>query len=118
MSAHHSINYIEFPATDLAATKLFYNKVFGWTFQDWGDTYISFDGAGIDGGFDADSETRKPIASGVLVVLYSDDLAQTAKAVVDAGGTISVPEFGFPGGRRFHFLGPNGNELAVWKPSD
>jgi len=116
---HHSINYVEFPSLDLAATKSFYGQVFGWEFQDWGDTYVSFQGAGIDGGFDA-SEARKPIetsGAGALVILYSDDLAATETNIVAAGGSISVPAFEFPGGRRFHFLDPSGNELAVWTKS-
>lgn len=110
---HHTINYIELPATDLVATKTFYGTVFGWQFTDWGTEYVSFSGAAIDGGFTADGSV-KPQAIGVLVVLYSSDLGQTETAIKNAGGTIVVPTFEFPGGRRFHFNDPNGNELAVW----
>ena len=108
---HHHIDYIELPANDVEATKRFYATVFGWTFQDWGPSYVSFDGAGIDGGFDAESAVS---AAGALVVLFSEDLESTLAAVEAAGGSITKPIFSFPGGRRFHFTDPNGNELAVW----
>ena len=118
VNIHHSINYIELPATDLAATKAFYGTVFGWEFQDWGPAYISFSGAAVEGGFEQTPVATPPSASdkGVLVVLYSDDLAGTLEAVTTFGGEIIRPTFAFPGGRRFHFLDPNGNELAVWSP--
>lgn len=113
MPTNNTINYIELPATDLAATKEFFSKVFGWSFTDWGEEYVSFEGAGIDGGFRSDGEV-KPEKNGVLVVLYFDDLESCEKNVKSAGGQIKLPIFKFPGGRRFHFLDPNGNELAVW----
>ncbi len=114
-NTHHAFNYIELPATDLSAMKTFYGNAFGWTFQDWGDTYVAIHGSGVEGGMDANS-ARKPCADGVLVILYSDDLEGSEKSVVDAGGLISVPAYGFPGGRRFHFTDPSGNELAIWTP--
>ena len=107
---HHKINYIEFTASDIPKTKEFYTKVFGWSFQDWGPDYISFTGLGIDGGF----IKGEPKQGGPLVVLYSSDLAATEKAIADAGGTIVVQPFEFPGGRRFHFADTTGNLLAVW----
>ena len=110
---HHTINYLELPATDLNAIRTFYGKVFGWEFTDWGSEYISFSGAGIDGGFRADGEVS-PQSPGPLVVLYSSNLESTEKEIVAAGGEICVPVFEFPGGRRFQFKDPNGNELAVW----
>ncbi len=111
--SHNSINYIEFPMIKTAETKAFYSGVFGWAFTDWGPNYVSFSGAGIDGGFNGldDAQILKP---GILVVLYADDLAQKLKEVSDAGGRIEKPIYDFPGGKRFHFLDPNGNELAVW----
>lgn len=111
---HHSINYIEFPSTDLASTKKFYGDVFGWEFQDWGETYISFSGAEVSGGFELNPEGRSPSRQGALVVLYSKDLVATEKAIVAAGGKVVTEAFDFPGGRRFQFTDPNGNELAVW----
>jgi len=113
---HRKINYIEFAATDVARAKQFYAAAFGWEFQDWGPEYISFSaaGAGIDGGFRAAKagETRGEAAP--LVVLYSADLKVTEDAIVAAGGSIVVPTFEFPGGRRFHFSDGVGNVLAVW----
>lgn len=112
MSAkNNTINYIELPSTDLDKTKKFYGDLFGWSFTDWGDDYISFEGAGIDGGFTT-LTTSQPC--GVLVVLYSDNLETCLDQVTAAGGVIVKPIFEFPGGRRFQFTDPSGNELAVW----
>ena len=93
--------------------KAFYGAVFGWSFEDWGETYVAIHGAGVDGGFDGAAE-RSPSDQGALVILVSDDLPASEAAIRGAGGTISVPAYGFPGGRRFHFKDPSGNELAVW----
>jgi predicted enzyme related to lactoylglutathione lyase len=113
---HHKINYIEFSATDVGKAKDFYNSVFGWTFQDWGAEYVSFshDSADIDGGFRLANEGESASGCSPLVVLYSGDLAATQNAIVAAGGSIVVPTFEFPGGRRFHFSDGLGNVLAVW----
>jgi predicted enzyme related to lactoylglutathione lyase len=108
----NSINYIEFPLVHNAETKKFYHQVFGWEFTDWGPNYISFTGANIDGGFNG--EDAEVSASGVLVVLYASDLDQKLADVKKAGGEIRKPVFKFPGGKRFHFNDPNGNQLAVW----
>ncbi len=110
---HHSINYIELPSHDLAVTKAFYGSLFGWTFTDWGPDYISFAGAGIDGGFHSGGEVV-PQKPGVLVVLYSENLEATCESVVAAGASITLELFSFPGGRRFQFRDPSGNEMAVW----
>lgn len=111
---HHTIHYVEFTTPDIAGTKAFYEKVFGWTFQDWGPDYISFgiEHSGINGGFQKGAV--KASAGAPLVVLYSRDLKATEQAVVAAGGSIVVPTFEFPGGRRFHFSDGHGNVLAVW----
>ncbi|WP_017930229.1 VOC family protein [Robiginitomaculum antarcticum] len=114
MSNHHKIHYIELPAIDLGAMKTFYSAVFGWTFTDYGPTYASFSGAGIDGGFDTAGGGRKPSKQGALVILYSDDLEASLAALTAHGAEITVPIFDFPGGRRFHFTDPSGNELAIW----
>lgn len=106
-----SINYIEFPATDLERTRTFYGRAFGWTFVDYGPRYLAFHGAGVDGGFALDAS---PSVGGVLVVLYHEALGSTEARVRELGGEISRAIFTFPGGHRFHFLDPNGNELAVW----
>ncbi|PCI44836.1 MAG: glyoxalase [Alphaproteobacteria bacterium] len=114
MTAHHKISYIEFPARDLEATKVFFNKVFGWDFQDYGPDYTAFSGQGVDGGFyQSDLKASKSEGS-ALIVIYSNNLEETETLVKDAGGRIIVGIFDFPGGRRFHFTEPSGNELAVW----
>jgi predicted enzyme related to lactoylglutathione lyase len=105
------IDYIEFPATGMATTKAFYAAAFGWSFADYGPDYAAFEGEGTDGGFASDPESApaKP-----LVVLYAKDLEAMEAKVHAAGGVVSRPIFAFPGGRRFHFQDPSGNELAVW----
>ncbi len=110
---NNSINYIELPMVKNAETKRFYGQVFGWEFTDWGPNYISFSGAGIDGGFNGEDDAviSKP---GVLVVLYANDLATKLEEVTKAGGDIIKPTYEFPGGKRFHFIDPNGTELAIW----
>lgn len=110
---NNSINYIELPMVNNAETKKFYMQVFEWAFTDWGPNYISFSGANIDGGFNGEGDTQVS-NGGVLVVLYADDLNEKYEEVIKAGGEIVKPIFDFPGGKRFHFLDPNGNELAVW----
>lgn len=105
------LDYLEMPAAGgtLDSVKAFYSTAFSWTFTDYGPTYSAYS-EGLDGGFDADREaTAKP-----LPVLYSEALEETQDAVEAAGGKIVKPIFSFPGGRRFHFLDPAGNELAVW----
>lgn len=110
---NNTINYIEFPLVRNAETQAFYSTVFGWTFTEWGPDYISFAGAGIDGGFNGlDGAAVSP--TGILVVLYAGDLAAKRDEVEAAGGDIVKPIYDFPGGRRFHFRDPNGTELAVW----
>jgi len=113
---HHRIDYLEFTVRDLAAAKRFYSEAFGWSFNDYAPTYagIQADEEGMEVGGMAEGEPRP---GGVLVVLYSTDLPASEAAVVAAGGTITTPPFDFPGGRRFHFHDPSGNELAVWAAS-
>ncbi len=108
-----TINYIEFPLTDPAATKQFYETLFGWEFQEWGPKYLSFSSAGIDGGFNGEDKT--PVQNpGVLVILFSDDLEASLASVKEVGASILRDIYSFPGGQRFHFADPNGNELAIW----
>ena len=113
---HHAINYIEFTTSDITLTKAFYQTAFGWKFQDWGPDYVSFDKAnsGIDGGFRKGEPRQTYANSAPLIVIYSENLEATQKAVELAGGKITVPPFEFPGGRRFHFSDGQGNVLAVW----
>jgi uncharacterized protein len=104
------IVYLELPADNLATTKNFYTNLFGWTFQDYGPTYAAFSGGGTEGGFNADPAER---TKAPLPVIESENLEQTEEAILKAGGKIIVPIFSFPGGRRFHFTDPAGNELAI-----
>jgi predicted enzyme related to lactoylglutathione lyase len=108
---HHRINYIEFPAQDLTRIKEFYTAVFGWQFTDYGPEYVGFNDGNLDGGFTAGVVAS---ASGPLVILYSENLEESLRAVESAGGSITLAPFDFPGGRRFHFADPAGNQLAVW----
>jgi len=109
-----TIDYIEFPAADFDATKSFYSKAFGWRFQDYGEDYCGFNDEKLDGGFYKSKRSSSTENGSALVVLYADDLEKTLEKVVANGGIIVRPMFDFPGGRRFHFADPNGNELAVW----
>ena len=114
MNLHEKINYVELPAKDLAGTKAFFQSVFGWSLVDYGPDYTAFENQGLDGGFfqsDLASSTEKGAA---LIVFYSNQLEATLAKVEKAGGSILRPIFSFPGGRRFHFTEPSGNEFAVW----
>lgn len=108
------IDYIEFVVREIARAKTFYTEAFGWTFTDYGPDYTSFTDGRIGGGFTTDGE---PKPGGALVILYASDLAGTQARIEAAGGRIVRPAFDFPGGRRFHFTDPDGNELAVWSES-
>ena len=105
------INYVEFKAKDLQKVKAFYSGVFGWTFTDYGPDYTAFSKSGLEGGFE---KTENDIANGALIVLYHQDLEAIQQKVEQAGGAIAKNIFSFPGGRRFHFKDPSGNELAIW----
>jgi len=111
MSRHHIIDYIEFSVTDLSEAKSFYAMALGWEFTDYGPEYAGIKGAEREmGGL----TQGKASSGGPLVVLYSDDLEASEKQIVEAGGVIEKEIFSFPGGRRFHFKDPSGNELAMW----
>lgn len=105
------INYIEFKAHDLEKIKEFYAMAFGWSFTDYGPTYTAFSDSGLEGGF---AKTEEKIVNGALIVLYHENLEEIKDMVTKAGGTIVKDIFSFPGGRRFHFTDPSGNELAIW----
>jgi len=112
MHADGKIDYVEFPGKDMAATKAFYAQAFGWSFTDYGPDYAAFEGQGTDGGFNAEDGRAFP-----LVVLFASDLEAMQARVTTAGGRITREIMSFPGGRRFHFRDPSGNELAVWSDS-
>ncbi len=107
----HRIDYIEIMVRDVAKAKRFYGTAFGWTFEDFGPDYASFKDGGIGGGFNG---TEAPHPGGPLVILYTSALEATRDRVASAGGRIVREIFEFPGGRRFHFADPDGNELAAW----
>ena len=114
MHDHEKLDYVEYPAVNLEATRNFFREVFDWTFEEFGPDYCAFAGQGLDGGFyrsDLYSSTRNGSA---LLVFYSSDLEATLAKIERAGGRIEKPIFAFPGGRRFHFSEPSGNEFAVW----
>ena len=114
MSQHEKINYLEIPAKDLSANKAFFTQVFAWQFTDYGKDYTAFSNAGIKGGFYQTDLCAKAKTGSALIVFYSENLENTLSKIQNAKAVISQPIFSFPGGRRFHFLDPNGNEYAVW----
>ena len=111
MPAQHTVDFFEIPVLDMAGAKAFYSAAFGWSFDEWGTDYAYILGAGLLGGLRL--VTAPPTPGGALVILYSNDLAQSELAVTAAGATI-VSRIEFPGGKRFHFVDPSGCELAVW----
>ena len=112
MRPERQIDYIEIPVTDPAKARDFFAALYGWSFEDWGPDYISFNDGRLDGGFRRAEEPAP--ATGVLVIFFSSELERDRDRVVELGGTISQDIFSFPGGRRFHFLDPGGNEYAIW----
>ena len=114
MPEHEKLDYVEFPARDLIATRNFFKQVFGWHFEEFGPDYCAFSGQGLDGGFYR-SELYSTTQSGAaLLVFYSENLEDTQARIEASGGRIVKPIFEFPGGRRFHFSEPSDNEFAVW----
>jgi len=114
MNIQNSINYVEIPSINLSATKDFFSEVFGWEFKNYGPEYMAIHKAGLDGGFYKSDQVVNTNNGSILVVIYSNELETTQAKVESAGGKIIKPIFAFPGGRRFHFCDPNGNEYAVW----
>ncbi len=114
MNIHEKINYVEFPAKDINSVKEFFTAAFDWTFTDYGPDYTAFENQGLDGGFFTSDLTTSTKDGSALIVFYSNTLEKTQAKIDKAGGTIIQEIFTFPGGRRFHFTDPNGNEYAVW----
>lgn len=114
MNLHEKINYVELPAKDLEATKAFFQSVFGWSFVDYGPEYTAFSDQGVDGGFYKSNTASLTQNGSALIIFYSNQLEDTLAKVEKAGGVIVKPIFSFPGGRRFQFTEPSGNEFAVW----
>ncbi len=114
MYEHEKINYVEFPSKDIESTKAFFTTVFGWSFVGYGPEYSAFSNEGIDGGFFKSDLSVSTQTGSALIVFYSKELENTQLKIENAGGKIIKPIFSFPGGRRFHFSDPNGNEYAIW----
>ena len=112
MRAENRIDYVEIPVTDLKKARTFFAALFGWSFQDWGEDYMSFHDGRLDGGFRRSAESAP--ATGVLIVFFSENLDRDFERVQELGATISEPIFPFPGGRRFHFVDPTDTEYAIW----
>ena len=108
------IDYVEFPASDFDAVQSFYEQAFNWTFVDYGPEYRAFKDGKLDGGFRKSELKSTSGNGGALVILYAKDLEATREKVIASGGTVVAEIFSFPGGRRFQFTDPHGNELAVW----
>lgn len=116
---HHALDYVELTVTDLEEAKRFYAEAFGWRFNDYGPQYAGIRGPGGEdspevGGLTPQGQVR---AGGPFVLLFSEDLDRSVEAVTAAGGRILKAPYAFPGGRRFHFADPSGNELGVWAQS-
>jgi len=105
------LNYVELPGSNLAKSKQFYEAAFGWKLTSFGPTYAATTTDDVDIGLQGD-HPEAPKAP--LPIVHVSDLETALKSVTAAGGKITKPIFSFPGGRRFHFNDPSGNELAVW----
>ncbi len=114
MNIHEQINYVEFPAKNMAATKAFFTEVFDWSFTDYGPEYMAVSDVGLNVGFYKSDLVVSYQKGSALIVFYSNALEETQAKIEKAGGAVVRPITAFPGGRRFHFTDPNGNEYAVW----
>lgn len=114
MNKHETLNYLELPAKNLKETKAFFSTVFSWSFQAFGPDYSAFSDQTINGGFYKSNLYSSSGSGAALIVFYSEDLEATQKKIENANGVIIQEIFDFPGGRRFHFTEPSGNEFAVW----
>lgn len=111
---HEKLNYLEFPSRDIPQTKAFFEKAFSWSFEDFGAEYTAFSNEGLDGGFFKSEQASLTSNGAALIIFYSNNLESTQEKVKEAGGDVVQPIFSFPGGRRFQFIEPGGNEFAVW----
>lgn len=117
MQESSKLNYVEFASLDIRRSKAFFESAFGWCFTDYGSEYSAFSNAGMDGGIFSAQRVMKAESGAPLLVLYSINISEAQECVEKAGGAITKPLFDFPGGCRFHFVEPGGNELAVWSES-
>ncbi len=110
--AERCIDYVEIPVTNLKKARDFFSALFDWSFEEWGEEYMSFNDGRFDGGFRL-SKSPAP-TSGLLLIFFSTNLERDFDRVQELGATISESIFPFPGGRRFHFVDPTGTEYAIW----
>ena len=110
----NQLAYLELPSTNVATLKKFYGTLFGWTFEDYGDDYATVHGSGLEAGFNGDTGSK---SNSPLPMIETTEIEAMEARVRDAGGTITVATFNYPGGRRFHFVDPDGNEMAVMQPN-
>jgi len=103
------VDYVELSVGAGPGARKFYESAFGWSFEEWGPDYLAFNDGREAGGLRVEAQRRSP-----LVILLADDLDAVRASVTRAGGKVLGPDHVFPGGRRFHFLDPDGNEVAVW----
>jgi len=113
MNQTNRICYVEFQASDLEKTKAFFTTVFGWKFTDYGPDYTSFEDGSLAGGFVRSDKKAAASRGSALVVIFHDHLEEALQKVVAHGGHVTQEIFSYPGGRRFHFTEPSGNELSV-----
>jgi len=119
MHSSDRISYLEYPAINIPETKSFFKQVFNWEFEDYGTKYCAFtDSSGINGGFYQSEFCSRTENGAALTVFYASNIKQTQANIEATGGKILQAIFSFPGGVRFHFLDPNGNEFAVWSESE
>jgi predicted enzyme related to lactoylglutathione lyase len=104
------LNYVELQVPDVGAAKAFYERAFGWSLTDYGPGYAGGDAGGSELGLHGENAGKPPLP-GIAV----DDLEAALESVTSLGAEIVVPIFAFPGGRRFHFRDPGGNEIACYK---
>jgi predicted enzyme related to lactoylglutathione lyase len=114
MTSQDKIDYIEIPAKDPQRARDFFSGLFGWAFEDYGPDYCSFNDGRIYGGFYRSDAVVAVAAGAPLIVYYRENLEEATQKVEELGGAISKAIFSFPGGHRFHFTDPNGNEYAIW----
>lgn len=105
------ISYVELPVAQVAGVRDFYARAFGWTFTDFGPDYAATTTGDVDLGLNGSDDHAIPQ---LLPIVEVEDLEAALEGVVAAGGTVTLPIFAFPGGRRFHFRDPGGNELGVF----
>ncbi|WP_394220928.1 VOC family protein [Alteromonas gracilis] len=117
MQESTKLNYVEFASLDVSRSKTFFENAFNWRFTDYGSEYSAFSNAGLDGGIFESERVSQAESGAPLLVLYANNITDAQRRIEKAGGTISKPLFDFPGGCRFHFIEPGGNELAVWSES-